>query len=111
MLSTVSKVLLKCPPATQECWRCDHSPGDPLELSHNCWLLGEIVSTVNNVAKTSLVPSMSICLLELVKELVSTVAEPTMIGLLFFYARKAITLSWKKASPPVSYLLETSGQC
>lgn len=53
---------------------------------------------INNVAKIFLVPSMSICLLGLVEELVPMVAEWPMIGL-FFYARKAITLSCQKDSP------------
>lgn len=43
---------------------------------------------------------MSICILGLVEQLIPTVAGRTLVGLLLFYARKAIALSWRKPTPP-----------
>lgn len=45
-------------------------------------------------------PSPTVCLLGLVEDLASRVMDITLIRLLFFYARKAITVCWKKWTPP-----------
>lgn len=58
------------------------------------------ISIINTIAKLSIVPTVSLCLLGLVEELVPTVAERSMLSLHFFYAHKAITMSWKKAAFP-----------
>lgn len=39
------------------------------------------------------------CLLGLVEDLLLTVEEQTLVNLTLFYARKAISLNWKKSTP------------
>lgn len=60
----------------------------------------EVISTINSGGQISLTQSVSLSLLGLVEELVPTVAGRTMHSLLLYYARKAITMSWKKVTPP-----------
>lgn len=43
---------------------------------------------------------MPICILGLIEQFIPTTAGRTLVGLLLFYARKAIALSWKKTTPP-----------
>lgn len=63
-----------------------------------------MVSVINSVVGTSISPSPKICLLGLVEDLVPTVAERTLIGLLLFYAKKAIAPSWKNKKPAFLFL-------
>lgn len=45
-------------------------------------------------------PSPKVCLLGLVEDQVPSLADRPLSGLLLFYARKTITLFWKKQAPP-----------
>lgn len=53
----------------------------------------EVIYIVNAIAKLTLVPNMSLCLLVLVDELVPMVTEWIMLILRLFYAHKAIMMS------------------
>lgn len=78
-------------------------PGDFTHLFWGCPIVFKYwevaVSIVNKIDNISLAPTMSLCQLGLVKELVPMVAERTLLSLLFFYSCKATTMSWKKAAP------------
>lgn len=56
---------------------------------------------INLIAGTSMNPSPKVCLLGLVEDVASGLADRTLIGLLLFYARKAITPHWKKQASPL----------
>lgn len=60
----------------------------------------EVTDVINAIEHTLFQPSTSVCLLGLVEQLIPTVAERTMISLLFIYTWKAITMTWKQAPPP-----------
>lgn len=51
---------------------------------------------------------MPICILGLIEQFIPTTAGRTLVGLLLFYARKAIALRWKKPPPPIADFVETT---
>lgn len=55
---------------------------------------------VSEIVGVPILPSPKVCLLGLVEDSVLRVVARTLIGLLLFYARKTITLCWKKQVPP-----------
>lgn len=88
-----------------ECWICGGTLGGFTHIFWTCPAITgfwEEVLYINLVSDIPLQPSMSVCLLGLVEQLIPTVARHTMGSLLLFYARKAITLHWKKPAPPTS---------
>lgn len=97
----VHKMVPNTPP---DCWRCSHSRGDFIDIFWSYPIIAEhweaVVNVIQRVSSWNLSPSLRVCLLGLVEELAPTVAERTMLGHLLFYPRKAITLTWKKPTPP-----------
>lgn len=99
------------PPMSSDCWHCSHTLGDFIHVFWSCPVIKvywtQILSVINDLLGISVAPSPHICLLGLVEELVPRVVERTLIGLLLFYARKMITLCWKKQAPPSLSLWKT----
>ena len=88
----------------QNCWRCADIPGD---FMHIFWLCPKIVvfwrevlRMIATVTSIILEQEAEICLLGLVGENIVSVGRRTQVGLLLFYARKAIVLNWKKVEAP-----------
>lgn len=95
------------PDSPLECWRCGGTPGDFTHIFWTCPAIvsywREILDFITQITSVPLQPSMSICILGLTEQLIPTVAGCTLVGLLLFYARKAIALSWRKSTrPPLS---------
>lgn len=67
-------------------------------------MIGAVVDMTNAVPGTSFTSTLKICLLGLVDDL-DTRAERTLLELLLFYDRKAITLNRKKPFPPTVHRL------
>lgn len=86
------------------CWHCDRVKGDFFHIFWTCPVIQpfwkSVVDIISKVAQIPFTPSPKICLLDLVKGLLSTNAGRTLVGLLLFYARKAFALHWKKPSAP-----------
>lgn len=99
------------PDSPPGCWRCGGTPGDFTHIFWTCpAIVGywrEILDFITQITSVPLQPSMSICILGLTEQLIPTVAGRTLVGLLLFYARKAIALSWRKPTPPSSLPVET----
>lgn len=77
---------------SSECWRCGTSPVD---FSHIFWYCPEVqkywtevLALINLVASVSIQPSMEVCLLRLLENILPTVARRTLIGLLLFMPGK-----------------------
>lgn len=96
---------------SSECWRCSKDPGDFIHVFWSCSAIrvywSQVVSVVQDIMGIDIAPTPQICLLGLVEELAPRVAERTLIGFLLFYARKMITLCWKKRAPPSLLLWKT----
>lgn len=87
------------PSISSVCWWCNHSKGDFFHILWSClaitsyWM--DIIKIISMVTQTRSI--LKICLLGLVENLSPTTAGRMLIGLLLFYARKAIMLCWKKS--------------
>lgn len=82
----------------------DSPPGDFAHVFWTCLAIvgywEEILLFINQVTAVPLQRPMSICMLGLIEQLIPTFAGRTLVGLLLFYARKAIALCWRKPTPP-----------
>lgn len=91
------------PDSPPGCWRCGGTPRDFAHIFWNCpAIVGywkEVLTFITQVTTIPLQPSMSICMLDLIEELIPTVVGRTLVGSPLFYARKAIALSWRKPTP------------
>lgn len=100
------------PSFSQCCWRWSHSPGNYIHIFWSCPAIVQFWVSVLQIIQSGsgvVVPSSPCaCLLGLVEELDSTTAA--RISFFFFYARKSITLTWKKAHSTHGGILEAIGQ-
>lgn len=78
--------------------------GDFFHVFWTCPIIAAYKNSVDDitgsVAHVPLTPSLIVCLLGLVDDLLTTTVGKTLIELLQFYSRKALTLHWKKPSAP-----------
>lgn len=85
------------------CWRCSEDLATFILVFLHCpviWSFWEVSQCICSTI-TMLVPlTTDVCILGLVHLLASTRAMRTLLGLLLFYARKAILLGWKFPSAP-----------
>lgn len=85
------------------CWRCSHPQGDFIHIFWSCPAISliclQVLSVIQLITNISISPFSRVCWLGMVEDLSPRVTERTLIGLLMFYARKAIMLCWKKQTP------------
>lgn len=83
------------------CWLCTHQPAEFFHIFWSCPIIQQYWQKVLTVMKsvTQIPCDPRYCLLGLVEQLSVTVARRILINLLLFYARKVITMNWKKSSP------------
>lgn len=88
------------------CWRCGYSPSDYSHIFWSCPAItsfwSAVITMINTFISMLVHQAIEICLLGLVDNILHTRADKTLAGLLLFYARKAITLQWKKQTPPTT---------
>ena len=92
------------PSNPQNCWRCAGTPGNFIHIFWTCpkirWFWREVLRVIEEVMLVQLDLEAGTCLLGLVEETLAPREKRRQVGLLLFYARKAIVLNWKKVETP-----------
>lgn len=92
------------PGAYPSCWKCGSLEAGFCHMLWSCpkvhsfWV--EVTQFITALSTIPIPLTVPVCLLGLVGSLAHRTATKTLIGLLLFYARKAILLKWKKPDAP-----------
>lgn len=92
------------PANSPACWRCSHQPGDFFHIFWSCPALAhywkQVLQVIHGVTRLVVPCDPKHCLLGLVEQMPILRTRKILISLLLYYARKAITMTWKQSSPP-----------